>query len=572
MLKTKRLRFKKAGIGVILGIVVLTLMSCAPKAVRVTYQKPEYKQEKVNARKIILEGEKKGYDHAFRFEKYGITSYEGPKTCLQCHKTIRVKNPETGQWEDVNTMKNVTESVHMKWYSIPAYTYNVHGEKEELPMGMIDRACGIPGAQAGVAWALQIKNQEDGKIYFEGCGQCHIGGTYGPPVYRMMREVSPMGKITKNEKESVDCLICHAKEYDISKKIVVKDKHGLRWAEDRSLKAAVSVGKPTTWNCRLCHDHNFVGDNGKGNVKTAAGTRSIIHQYVKRGSPYTPEEDVHAAAGMNCLDCHKTYGHFIAKGKKTCDLVANDLPNVDVTCEQCHTDQPHKKNEDLADILNTHTEKLSCTACHIRGLPENNIRYNDWKHPVYEDGFYVPKPTIKGGTKSVMAFKWFNGTGGLMATPNGDRNDPKSKITPFKIFNAMMAEDSHNAKPDQQGWILSFDPVTYMEEGNPEKAIDVAQDNPYLRMFYGLPMKLMFMNHLAHDLGYKTWDNSYYKRPKNDRYFWTDMRSDGYLMLDHGIKAQGRSCNECHSKDSILNFKQLGYSQDEIESLQEPRE
>ena len=553
-------------------MAILVVAGCAPKAVRVMYEKPEFKQEKVNARQVIEEAKKKGYDHALRFEKYGITSYEGPKTCLKCHETIRVQNPDTGEWEDVKTIDNVVESVHMKWYSIPQYTFDVHGKRVKLPMGMIDRACGIPGAQSGIAWALQIKNQEDGKIYSEGCGQCHIGGTYGPPVYRMMREVSPMGKITKNEKESVDCLICHAKEYDISKKEVIKDKHGFRWAQDRSLKAAVSVGIPTTWNCRLCHDHNFVGDNGPDNVKTAAGTHSIIHQYVKRGSPYTPKQDVHAAAGMSCLDCHKTYGHFIAKGKKTCDLVANDLPQVSLTCEQCHTSSPHKKNEDVADILNTHTEKLSCTACHITGLPENNIRYNDWRHPVYEDGFYVPKPTIKGRTKRVMAFRWFDGTGGIMATPNGKKDDGKSKITPFKLFNAMMTEDSHNATPTQQGWILSFDTKTYMETGNPEKAIQIAQDKPYMKMFYGLPMKIMFMDELARDMGLKSWDRSYYKRPVKDRYFWTNMRSDGYLMLDHGIKAKGRSCNECHSKDSILDLRLLGYSPDEIEALEEPRE
>ena len=71
----------------------------------------------------------------------------------------------------------------------------------------------------------------------------------------------------------------------------------------------------------------------------------VLHPGSKRGTPYSPSWDVHAAAGMSCLDCHATEGHLIAKGTHTSTMMANDLPGVEVSCLQCHDDPPHADDE-----------------------------------------------------------------------------------------------------------------------------------------------------------------------------------------------------------------------------------
>ena len=141
-------------------------------------------------------------------------------------------------------------------------TFGFNGEPvENFPLGKIDRACGIPGSFSWTGWAQLVETKPEhghGEVELrsEGCGQCHIGGGYHPATELMM----PVGDVPDEVKEGVDCLICHAKGYDMNQRYVIEDEHGLRWNQDRSLKTAMTVGLPTTDNCLLCHQHNLGGD------------------------------------------------------------------------------------------------------------------------------------------------------------------------------------------------------------------------------------------------------------------------------------------------------------------------
>ena len=124
------------------------------------------------------------------------------------------------------------------------------------------------------------------------------------------------------EQEAIDCLICHSQAYDMNKKQVVEDQNGKRWEQDRSMLAAMSVTKTSAETCLRCHQHNFGGDiyideadssYMQSLLNTGKERPRVLHPGSKRGTPYSPSWDVHAAAGMACTECHVTEGHYIAK-------------------------------------------------------------------------------------------------------------------------------------------------------------------------------------------------------------------------------------------------------------------
>jgi len=84
--------------------------------------------------------------------------------------------------------------------------------------------------------------------------------------------------------------------------------------------------------------------------------------------------DVHVAAGMRCVDCHRNgLDHRISRG-----YVDQDTTIGPLTCEGCHLGKDssgmaitnlHAPYPRHKGIPNVHLEKLSCTACHSGPLP-----------------------------------------------------------------------------------------------------------------------------------------------------------------------------------------------------------
>ncbi|NBC47530.1 MAG: nitrite reductase [Gammaproteobacteria bacterium] len=434
----------------------------------------------MNTPSFIEEG---GYPHIEYFREAGIREYEGPKTCLECHATIDITH-EDGTVETVDTLEDIVNTVHFKFQTAAGGAFSTYGYDgrqvnaegaRKIPVGKINRACGIPGSFSWTGWAALVASRpehgldeaaerspveadpatvegislalndpgktghgdgeglSDGVVLrSEGCGQCHIGGNYHPATEKMM----PVGDVPKEAKEGIDCLICHAGEYDMNQRYVIQDKHGLRWNQDRSMRSALTVGRASNENCLNCHQHNMGGDAYIHNVAAkhlGDKHQRLLHTGAKRGNPFSPQSDAHAAAGIKCTDCHVPEGHKIPRGRKGVDLVASDLPHKEVSCESCHSQTPHNVSEHRA-LLNGHVARLACETCHIKDLVDNNVVLRDWVHPTWnaEEGIWEPTDVFRSGKPGEgLMYLWFNGNGTFLANALGSNPEGDGSYNPL---------------------------------------------------------------------------------------------------------------------------------------------
>jgi hypothetical protein len=103
-------------------------------------------------------------------------------------------------------------------------------------------------------------------------------------------------------------------------------------------------------------------------------------------SQFLAENDVHSAAGIKCVDCHRNnITHTMIRGYEG----ESDLLNMpfasDFTCRGCHIREKKTKQKVPSSgrlgapypahkrIPPVHLEKLSCTACHSGSPPKNNL-------------------------------------------------------------------------------------------------------------------------------------------------------------------------------------------------------
>ncbi len=553
------------------------------------------------AGKVSTFDRRAGLAHIERFRRAGIREYRGPETCLQCHEKIRIKDGKGG-YELVDMRRNLEQSVHFTLNRFTgSNTWGFNGQKVSgIPLGKIDRACGIPGSFTWTGWATLVKTKT-GETRSDGCGQCHPVGQPGPITGAMFPGYNP----TNAEFASTDCLICHSAAYDMNRKYVVKDADGrYRWNQDRTMKAAMAVVKPTSDNCLRCHEHNHGGDtyeNNKAAKQLGYINRRLLHPGAKRGTPNT-DYDVHYKAGVQCLDCHESHGHLMARGTQGTDLVSNDLPGVQVTCENCHSGSPHVQNRTTRAFLNAHTDKLACTTCHISKLRDDNVVLRDWTDPVYDaaEGIWLYRDVLRSGQPGVaITYRWFNGDGHFMAgalgdNPNGLRlyrsftttpdaayknfdyagyyekvfrpiaDAGKSKISPFKRFNAKMYEDMGNQGPFG-GMLMPFDYNVYYETGKPRDAVMKAIKDPLIQKMYGRMFKWYmmddFMHYMAIDKGWTI--------PFSGRIEPRWMRQDATLMLSHSVTKDALQCRQCHAPkgEGVMPFEELGYPAGRVNDL-----
>ncbi len=545
--------------------------------------------------------------HIEIFRRAGIRTYEGPKTCLRCHKTIRVGDHE----EDL--MDNLLHSAHYRFFTTEhPNVWGFNGElADNFPMGKIDRPCPKPGSFATTSWASYIVTNH-GDTMSEGCGQCHIGGQYGPPLGEMM----PGYRTLPEEREAVDCLICHSPEYDMDKRVVVRDpKTGrLRWGQDRSMRAAMTVTRPISQACLRCHQHNFGGDiyvDSAGPsfmpsiVHQGKPYPRVLHPGSKRGTPYSPSWDVHAAAGVQCIDCHTTEGHRIAKGLHTTTVMANDLPQEPVSCTRCHGEAPHKGP--LGPYYNAHAQLIACQTCHIPELHPDNATLRDFANPTYEEeeGTYIYTDSLKGTNAydGGLGYVWWNGDATFLGNPIGenphypgryrfygpDRPWPEfkdfdyegwyeevmrpiaqrkpSKLYVLKWFNGRQHIDLANVGPFG-GMYVPYNLATYYRTGNPDSAAKVEEQHPMMAMMYGWMFKVYLMDKFMKFMDIPGWNTSAYSELLEGKGWeprWIPQTA--MLEVDHAIRRDGLTCLDCHSPDGVLDYEQLGYPPEVAERL-----
>ena len=104
--------------------------------------------------------------------------------------------------------------------------------------------------------------------------------------------------------------------------------------------------------CYFCHSNLDVGEHG--------------------AEEWAADEDVHLAAGLTCVDCHRNgLDHNIIRGYEGEDAASNNPLAVSTSCEGCHTEgrlgAPVPQHPGIPPV---HFEKLTCTACHSGPWPE----------------------------------------------------------------------------------------------------------------------------------------------------------------------------------------------------------
>ena len=104
--------------------------------------------------------------------------------------------------------------------------------------------------------------------------------------------------------------------------------------------------------CYFCHSNIEVGEHGT--------------------EEWEADEDVHLAAGMNCVDCHRNgLDHNIIRGYEGEDTASQNPLAVSTSCKGCHIEgrlgAPVPEHPGIPPV---HFEKLTCTACHSGPWPE----------------------------------------------------------------------------------------------------------------------------------------------------------------------------------------------------------
>ncbi|MCP4726797.1 MAG: hypothetical protein GY863_17270 [bacterium] len=117
--------------------------------------------------------------------------------------------------------------------------------------------------------------------------------------------------------------------------------------------------------CSFCHSAITVSENGMNNWKA--------------------DKDVHLAAGLTCVDCHRNgLDHSITRGYEWENSNSENRASASLTCAGCHIRDydspvpqsgrmgaPYPAHKGLPEI---HFEKLSCTACHSGPWPNRTAQ------------------------------------------------------------------------------------------------------------------------------------------------------------------------------------------------------
>ena len=378
------------------------------------------------------------------------------------------------------------------------------------------------------------------------CAQCHAGYGWKDESFDFTDE------------SKIDCLVCHETTGTYYKtpnsegheacSVMFEGKPPI----DLALVAR-SVGLPERRNCGTCHFNGGGGDNVKhGDLSTALTNpqRAL---------------DVHMAAdGLNfaCTACHVTNRHVWAGSRYRVvskDRVGTGKPGMrsDVaTCESCHGLSPHPV-ESLANFkLNDHVDSVACQTCHIPSFARGGVAtvtHWDWRtagrtrdgEGYHEEGYiqgngehrYTYK-SIKGdftfAEDLVPEYRWFDGQMlyttidtrfDVNAQPieingfNGSREDPDSRIWPFKLMRTWQPIDKVNGTlvythlwgEDQAAYWGNYDMAASIEKGMADFGLEYSGE-------------------------------------------WGFGETVSWWPITHMVtpKEQALACNECHQRDGRL--------------------
>ncbi len=407
--------------------------------------------------------------------------YSGPATCESagCHPGVA---------------KQFLSTVHWTHAAVPT---NVAGLDEPgKAYGMKNRAYTMCNGNDTVSALKEVRNAETGKTKFTGCDSCHPGDN-----------IHGVGSTGPEAEAAIDCLLCHASKYDFSRRHAASDAQGrVVIGQDRSVEAALSVGRPGIKNCMACHE--------------SAGGGALV----KKGFGFNAANDVHAAGGMVCVDCHGTKDHRIPTGFDP-NIWATDGVRIGCDDGKCHGATPHKDAD-----LDGHTARVACQTCHI---PRTGGAFaKDFvKWTKTSGGFWEPTTMRKDANETSPAYAWYNKTvrsSAKLIAPQGSRKDGRSRIYPFKIFEGRGFFDR------KSGRLLVMDMGPPMINGDVMAGLASAAKIQGLKTYDPVP-------------GWQT----------------------AYFGSNHLVAPKGKSlsCQNCHAPNGVLDFRALGYTEKESKRL-----
>ena len=320
---------------------------------------------------------------------------------------------------------------------------------------------------------------------------------------------------------------------------------------------------------------------------------------------------MHAAAGLSCLDCHATEGHRIAKGTHTTTMMANDLPTTEVACTGCHT-APHDDGSEHGRALDEHLVRIACVTCHIPSLHPDNATRRDFATTTWEEheGIHVytdiEKKTAPG---EGIAYVWWNGDATFLGNPIGDNPnnaglyrfyDAASRWPEFADFDYagwyedVMRPIAHAGRPSQLyamkrfngrqhidlqnigpfgGMFVPYNLPSYYRQGDPDLAARREMDKSMMGMMYGWMFKFYLLDRFMSYMAIDGWNTDSYADVRAGRRVeprW--IPTDAMLEISHGIRREGAlDCADCHGPQGVLDWKQLGYTPEQIARLSRPR-
>jgi len=177
--------------------------------------------------------------------------------------------------------------------------------------------------------------------------------------------------------------------------------------------------------------------------------------------------------------------------------------NIQPVCFICHSDFPHTKSKRIRSLMNMHTQFFTCETCHIKEKPNHEIVYK-WYNPLDEN----TKGPFFGTSYNLQ-------TGSLL---EGD--DQIAKITPF--FSSV-PENKNSGLSQNLDNLLS---------------VIQSQDTPFAKDFIKIRDRLS-----------------------------PEEREGIKNKFHQTIKPKGHNCKDCHTENSILNFKHLGFSKNRTNYL-----
>ena len=316
-------------------------------------------------------------------------------------------------------------------------------------------------------------------------------------------------------------------------------------------------------------------------------------------------------------------------------MFAWERQDVDVKCENCHTDAPHMKTP----MLNSHIDKIGCETCHIPELagaqrrvwtstfgveegPEANV-------PVYDEalGKWLPYSEYDKSLRSPV-YRWFAGGSSMLAEPiatpgafnmqPATMDTPGAKILPFRKFvsgqpmdgmglpgmpnfneNFTMAAALEQMAPmlKQAGFMrpegmtpqevgmmsqfpnmLLFDREDYFANGDIIAAVSIGMAKQGAFMM-GMNASETNREQLI-GMGAGMWSGVVAGLDLPDNPYAPGYLNDqdpttvtgSYITVSHAIKKDGAlNCGDCHTGNGRLDFALLGYSQEKQAQLSDPK-